>query len=62
LTGRSTASLRKTLPSLGAPRADSRLSSKTEPLISAFSGSAIRGHCQQCIARIPGHPKIRVHR
>jgi hypothetical protein len=62
LTGRSTASLRKTLPSLATPRADRRLSGKTEPLISAFSSSAIRGHCQQCIVRIPGHPNIRVHR
>jgi hypothetical protein len=60
-TGRATASLRKTLPSLGTARADRRLSSTTEPLINAFSSAAIRGHCQLCIARIPGHPNIRVH-
>lgn len=61
LTGRSTASLGKTLPSLGTACADRRLSTRTEPLINAFSSAAIRGHCQQCIARIPGHPNIRVH-
>ena len=60
LTGRATASLRKTLPSLGKSCSDRRLSSTTEPLINPFSSSAIRGHCQQCITSIPGHPNIRV--
>ena len=62
LTGRSTASLRKTLPSLGTACADRHLSSTTEPLINAFGSAAIRGHCQHCIAGIPGHPNIRVDR
>jgi hypothetical protein len=62
LTGRPTASLGKTLPNLGAACTDRRLSSTTEPLINAFSSAAIRGHCQHCIAQIPGHPDIRVHR
>jgi hypothetical protein len=62
MTGRATTSLRKTLPSLGAACTDRRLSSTTEPLINAFSSAAIRGHCQHCITRIPGHPNIRVHR
>lgn len=62
LTGRSTTSLAKTLPSLGAACTDRRLSRTTEPLINPFSSAAIRGHCQHCIARIPGHPNIRVHR
>lgn len=62
LTGRSLASLAITLPSLGTARVDRRLASTTEPLINAFSSSAIRGHCQQCIARIPDQPDIRVHR
>jgi hypothetical protein len=60
LTGRATASLRKTLPSLGKSCSDRRLSSTTEPLINPSSTSAIRGHCQQCITAIPGHPNIRV--
>ncbi len=62
LTGRSTTSLSKTLPALGSACADRRLSGTTEPLINAFSSSAIRGHCQHCIARMPGHPNIRVDR
>lgn len=62
LTGRPAASLGKTLPSLGTACADPRLSSTTEPLLNPFSSSAIRGHCQHCIAQIPGHPNIRVHR
>jgi hypothetical protein len=62
MTGRPTASLGKTLPSLSAACPDRRLSGITEPLINVFSSSAIRGHCQHCIARIPGHPNIRVHR
>ena len=62
LTGRPTASLGATLPSLGAACTDRRLSGTTVPLINAFSSAAIRGHCQLCIARIPGHPEIKVHR
>jgi hypothetical protein len=62
MTGRSTASLGKTLPSLGTACTDRRLSGTTVPLINAFSSAAIRGHCQPCIARIPGHPNIRVDR
>lgn len=61
-TGRSTASLGKTLPSLGTACTDRRLSGTTEPLLNVFSSAAIRGHCQHCIARIPGHPNVRVHR
>ena len=60
-TGRSTADLGTTLPSLGTACADRRLSSTTEPLLNPFR-SAIRGHCQHCVARIPGHPNVRVHR
>jgi hypothetical protein len=62
LTGRPAASLGKTLPSLGTACVDRRLSSTTEPLINTFSSAAVRGHCQHCIARIPGHPNIRVDR
>lgn len=62
LTGRSAASLGKTLPSLGTACTDRRLSSTTEPLLNPFSSAAIRGHCDHCIAQIPGHPNIRVHR
>lgn len=62
MTGRSTTSLGKTLPSLGTASTDRRLSSATEPLINPFSSAAIREHCQHCIARIPGHPNIRVQR
>ncbi|WP_204805991.1 TniQ family protein [Mycobacterium riyadhense] len=62
MTGRTTTSLRRTLPSLGTACTDRRLSSTTEPLINPFSSAAIRGHCQHCIARMPGHPNIRVHR
>lgn len=61
LTGRSSARLQRALPSLQTPRADVRLSSTTEPLISAYKDSAIRGHCQLCVARIAGHPNVRVH-
>jgi TniQ len=62
MTGRPTASLGAALPNLGVACTDRRLSGTTVPLINAFSSAAIRGHCQQCIARIPGHPNIRVHR
>lgn len=61
LTGRSAARLRHALPSLQTPRDDVRLSNTTVPLISAYKDSAIRGHCQPCVVRIPGHPNIRVH-
>lgn len=61
LTGRAAARLRLALPSVQTPRADVRLSSATVPLISVYKDSAIRGHCQRCISRIPGHPNIRVH-
>ena len=61
-TGRSASSLAKILPSLDTACTHRRLSRTIEPLINPFSSAAIRGHCQHCIARIPGHPDIRVHR
>jgi hypothetical protein len=62
LTGRFTTGLGKTLPSLRTACTDCHLSSTTVPLINAYSSAAIRGHCHHCIARIPGHPNIRVDR
>lgn len=53
--------LRLALPSLNMPLGGGQRMLQPAPLMHAFRTSTIRDHCQQCIARIPGQPRIRVH-
>jgi hypothetical protein len=53
--------LRRALPSLDMPPHDGQPMPQPAPLMRAFRTFTIRGHCEQCIARIPGQPRIRVH-